>query len=420
MSEIDIFKSSMKIIDVLYGNIEISYVAKEIVNNKLFQRMKNLYQTGVCHYIFPSMNHTRFEHSIGTYYLAGKMIKWILDNNERENIKNCLKNITEIKKYLENDNFNYICELVKIAGLCHDLGHGPYSHLFDDQIINLVDHPLAKHELRSCFMIEHIINNNDILKKYISDSDIKFIKDLINPEEKNQEFIYQIISNNKTHMDVDKFDYIARDSYMLGKKLNININLFISNIYIIDNNICYSESACMDIARLFMERYLLYKQVYCHNKVISVQFMITDIYKLLDPIFNISNSIYDVEKFAQFNEHYLIFMLNNFLLFSSSNDEIIYKINEAKKIYDRLLNNDLYKLIDEFTSNKIPHISNVDNCHIYTHKIGFVSSNKSNPLNQILIYDEDDHTKIKNINIYEMSLLISKTYQEYVTMIFSK
>ena len=122
--------------DNIHNYIKVSNIACKIIDSKPFQRLRSLHQLGTCHYVFPTATHTRFEHSIGTYYLTGRLLNNIKNKINKDTLEEYLKNISELKEYYEKTNNyildNYICELIKIGGLCHDLGHGPFSHLFEE------------------------------------------------------------------------------------------------------------------------------------------------------------------------------------------------------------------------------------------------------------------------------------------------
>jgi len=104
--------------DVIHGYIKIDNLAKSIIDTPIFQRLRHIHQTGILYLVFPASTHSRFEHSIGTYYLANKMINNIKSNSDI---------------YISDE----IIMIVSIAGLCHDLGHLMYSHLFDNMFITV-------------------------------------------------------------------------------------------------------------------------------------------------------------------------------------------------------------------------------------------------------------------------------------------
>jgi len=102
----------------------------KIIDTEEYQRLRNLRQLGVTHLIFSGANHTRFEHCIGTAHLSRKMYNKLIKNSSNEMLD--LDN-NEIKRYEK---------LITIGGLCHDIGHGPFSHAFD----SVVDKLLGQHK----------------------------------------------------------------------------------------------------------------------------------------------------------------------------------------------------------------------------------------------------------------------------------
>jgi HD superfamily phosphohydrolase len=178
------------IYDNIHGYIIIKNLALRIIDTPEFQRLRNIKQLGTAHYVFPGAIHTRFEHSIGVYHLAGLLL---------DKLK-----ISQPELKLSDRQI----ELVKIGGLVHDLGHGPFSHMFDDDFIGKMrpNSKYKKHEYRSIAMLKHIINKYNI---DINKEEVEFITSLIMPKEDDVGYIYQIISNKVNSIDVDKFDYIC-------------------------------------------------------------------------------------------------------------------------------------------------------------------------------------------------------------------
>ena len=182
---------SKRIFDPIHGLIEIDKVCISIIDTLEFQRLRDIKQLSVVHYVFPSATHSRFEHSIGVSYLSGKLLR---------NIRECQPELGITDMDIQN---------VTIAGLCHDLGHGPYSHTFDE-LLKDSNSPNRLHDVRSCIILEYII------KKYSIDinfDNLKKVQDLIHPcgtNSLNKRFMYDIVANNNNGIDVDKLDYLKR------------------------------------------------------------------------------------------------------------------------------------------------------------------------------------------------------------------
>jgi HD superfamily phosphohydrolase len=393
------------IFDNIHKYIKIGPIAKQIIDTKEFKRLKNISQLGVCHHVFPCGNHSRFEHSIGVYHLAGKMLESIKKNN---------KDITVEIDNIECDLTDEIIEMVKIGGLCHDLGHGPFSHVFDDVVLKNIEHKNAKHEERSCVLLEKIVKR---LKLKVN---LQFIKDIIYSKDKNNlnlNFIYQIVSNDMNSVDVDKFDYITRDSYCLGIENGFDYSRLLEDIKIIDNKICYPKQTYMHMFNLFMTRYSLHKQIYNHKTVKSIEYMIYDIIELLEPVLNIKDSILNenLDDFCKFTDEY---MFNYMDIVDHDNENI----KKAYKIYERIIERDLYKFVGEFvTKNNVDlEFGNDPDVIISKVKIGYISGNKDNPLDNIYFYDKKNENKYFKLNKKDISMFIPENHQEYCIKVFYK
>jgi len=438
-----LIKNYKKIYDNIHGYITISNIACKIIDSYEFQRLRYMRQLSTCYFVFPNASHSRFEHSIGTYHLADKMLQAIITNSDKKYVDDILYNIDELKYYTNNFDKSqnnrilddYICELVKIAALCHDVGHGPFSHTFDDIFIpniskkqNLGD--FIHHENRSKAILEHIIKSNKELFEYIKIEGINFIKSLIDPSDKKQ-FIYQIVSNNINGIDVDKFDYLGRDTYNLGLKYGLNCNKLIDDIVIINDMICYPEQMYNEVISIFHTRYRLFKEVYKHKICIVTQIIIGEIMLLIDDITNISGSITNVQKFCEFTDDHIIFLVKhlygNIQNYSKENQIIIIK---AYDLLNKIFTRDLYKHIDTIVSpiklpidcnfvNGIDNNINIDDIYIHSAKIGYVSGKKANPIDNLYFYNK--HNILANkILKYQKSILLPDRYQEYIFMFYLK
>lgn len=433
--------------DCIHGYIPISNIAYMIINTPEFQRLRYIKQLGTCIYAFPDANHCRFSHSIGTYHLAGEILSNIIKKCNADNIGIYLENIKELECYFNHKYEgkcildNHICELIKIAALCHDLGHGPFSHVFDDIFLAKYknNNPNNSHEIRSKLILENIISKNEYLSKCISKWEIEFIKNVIDPKENNVGFVYQIVSNSYNGIDVDKFDYIARDCYILGLKNGFDYEGLVKHVYISNINIEYPEKLLYEIKKMFDTRYSLHKQIYSHKTVIAAQIMITELFEIMDPILNLSGSVDDLDYFCKLTDEYILNCIDHRLeLYRElSSISIIYydyidRLEKAKIILNNLNNHNMYRLVSQHLYNdgslyvNIDDFLNLDDFDpkfkskiiIYNTKIGFVSGNKNNPMDNIHS-SPYYYTSGKKIHINDISNITPQFYQEYISMIYT-
>jgi deoxynucleoside triphosphate triphosphohydrolase SAMHD1 len=453
--------SSKTIYDVLYGPLQITRFASEIIDSSQFQRLQRMKQLGMADCIFPNAVHTRYAHSIGTYYQCKKLTERLADVTPISEMSGYLRGIPELAEYIEKNykerdcEFDkYLQELINIAALCHDLGHGPFSHLFDDIFIEhttLKTHKNAKHERRSQLLIEIIIKNSEFLKSRILNDHVKLIQDIIDPGPQHTAFIYQIVSNNANSLDVDKFDYITRDMGTLGIRSSFDYRVLIHQAVIINNVIAYPTESALDIQQLFQMRHLMYRKVYNNKQVIGAHLMMADVMKKINELIHISDSIIDMDRFCTYTDSSIIEIskLINTRFFAQDDknqqeqeqeqEQNKHIINDIKVLSERFDNNNYYYPIFGFVmSDKVDFDKNqifkeafsqyMDDIVIFTSVAGFVSGNKSNPLDNICLYDDIKYVngKITYIgstikkNKYGITNIMPDSYQEYITIIYYK
>jgi HD superfamily phosphohydrolase len=223
--------------DPIHGTIKLEGILLQIIDTPEFQRLRRIKQMGVNHYVNPGAVHTRFEHSVGVCYIAGEFIRKLLHDDVNK----------EIIEILKEHELN-----VKIAALCHDLGYGPFSHVYDSFLEENVQHaPEEKtvhHDYRSGEIVDKVIGrlnkedsniNSDMIKQLIVFSEVgkevmkecgaedkeiesKILKKMkekflskCKMTEKNM-FLFEIVANGFSGIDVDKMDYFARDGHYIG------------------------------------------------------------------------------------------------------------------------------------------------------------------------------------------------------------
>jgi len=263
----------------IWGEIEVSDLALSIIDTFIFQRLHYIKQTGLAYKVFPNAIGTRFAHSLGVYHLTKTIINEIqLKNKEIE--------ISERKK-----------ELVAIVGLIHDLGHGPFSHLFDKWLEEKQPpcEGIAKeHEQRSIDLFKILVKNYNI---QLSEEEVNWICQRIhNPP--NNDWYDTLVCNPYSSFDTDKLDYIIRDSFYFGLSHGININRILKNILVIDNKLCFCERIQDEIQTLFILREKMHRSIYRHPTIEKIQHF------LLQQLFPLS--IKDYNDFLNWNDVYVL------------------------------------------------------------------------------------------------------------------
>lgn len=433
--------------DSVHGFIDLSNLMVRVMNTREFQRLRKLKQLGACYVVYANATHTRFEHSVGTAFLAGKLMEAIMIHTPPSDVETYMSGIKELRSYYDRKYEGkmhiidtYIIELVKLSALCHDLGHGPFSHIYDDFFLPMIKRgkekvPRDYHEVRSGDLLEKIIKRDSVLSSIIMDDEITFMKNLINPRREHTGFIYQIVSNGLNGLDVDKYDYLARDSKAIDSFSRFTCQRLVEHVRVIDNTICYPQQAVSDVIELFQTRYNFHKTVYSHPGVISAQYMITEIFSHLDPVISLSSSVSDLDEFCKMTDEYVltcpITLLGKHCRLTPEERDSVVKAEEILERYDR---HDLYAHVETHTSKERTELSPSDfksGCRekilVYSNKIGLVSGSKTNPLDSIFVYRTKDiyqsagpRLAMRRIDISKYSRLVASDYQEYITMVFYK
>jgi HD superfamily phosphohydrolase len=399
----------MIIHDNIHGYIKLDTVSSSIVDTPVFQRLRNIHQTGIMYLVFPTANHSRFEHSIGTYHLATQMIS---------NIAKCQP---ELKVTDE------IIQLVGIAGLCHDLGHLLFSHLFDDYFIDKL--PNIKeiesktsntiHENRSKFLLNYLVTKYSI---NLNKDQLKVIGDLINPKEAEYskwkpkyhvgKWIFQIISNPVNSIDVDKFDYLTRDTQAVGLKFGFDYSRLIFDAKVIDNKICYSTQCSEDIYHMFFIRYRLHRQIYNHKAVKAIEILLIKLLFAIEKEHNISEYLFDPEKMVQLVDSYIWHIPSTNPIVKQLIDDI-----NQRKLPKMVFQSISLQAVD-FPIDKLEAKFGKDKFEVVKFKVGYVGGKSSNPLNHITFYNSKTGEIILENKVKSFSLLINQKHQEYFLRVY--
>lgn len=381
--------TTQRIFCPLHGNIELSPLICEILNTPEIQRLRDVKQLGATYFVFPSANHTRLEHSLGVCHLAGIMGKNLQKNHPELDIQ---------------DRF---IELLKIAGLIHDIGHGPFSHLYDNYIKSR-DEP--DHEERGLIIFDKIIKRENIA---LTKEEVYEIHKMVNP--KNRDIFnwkYQIIANKSCQIDVDKIDYILRDSFHLGiphsgefKKLLEDVRLNKTQANAIE--LVWDSRLQFDIYSLFATRYRLHKKVYTHHTVKGFEYIIIDIMKGLHRHCRLNGNLKPLSEQPD----------SIVTQFCYNNSENIMAKNLITRNHPKLVGE---LVIREKNGDKpVEKLRVILDLFVEELKIGFVSGNNQNPLANVYYYDKSNKNgEAFRINLTDSSFIIPEKFQERIVRVY--
>lgn len=233
--------------DPVYGYAYITANEKEILDSFPVQRLHRLRQLAGAEYVYPGANHTRFEHSIGVMYLAGKLL-------ENPNIS--------------QHTHKHEREMVRLAALLHDVGHGPFSHVFE----HLLHKELNKtHEDMTLWIVKNS-ELNDILDEigYVAEEIGKLAVGRLHKPDKA--FLDQIISSS---IDVDKLDFVVRDTHHTGAEYGyIDIFRLIQTLDILNEDLAINLGALSALESFIIARIESFRSIYFHRVSRAAQIML--------------------------------------------------------------------------------------------------------------------------------------------------
>jgi len=201
--------------DPVYGFIKFNEWEKEIIDHPVFQRLRNIKQQGLTHYIYPGAVHTRFEHSLGVMHYATQMFDSVTSKDEN-------RNILEEQFLYKREGLEKIKHTIRIAALLHDIGHAPFSHSSEELMpVNKDSGRRLKHEDYTIKIIhdhfKDVIENNDCNKNNFNIS-VKDISGILSGSFEGPIFWKLLLSSQ---LDADRGDYLLRDSHHIGVKYGI-------------------------------------------------------------------------------------------------------------------------------------------------------------------------------------------------------
>ncbi|MDD4198620.1 MAG: HD domain-containing protein [Paludibacter sp.] len=264
--------------DPVFGFINIpDGLLYDIIQHPYFQRLNRIKQLGLSSYVYPGAQHTRLQHSLGAMHLMGEAISQLrlaghpISFEEEEGVKACI--------------------------LLHDIGHGPFSHVLEHSLV-----PGVSHEEISLLIMEKM--NREFKGKL--DMSIEIFRNNY-----PKKFLHQLVSGQ---LDMDRLDYLSRDSFFCGVSEGIiGASRIIKMLNLHDGKLVVEAKGIYSIEKFLVARRLMYWQVYLHKTSVAAEKMLVNILKRAKEL-----ASKGVELFATPALHYFLYQKVSLADFSGS------------------------------------------------------------------------------------------------------
>jgi HD superfamily phosphohydrolase len=289
--------------DPVFGFIKVPKgLLLNIVKHPLMQRLTRIRQLGLANVVYPGAQHTRFQHSLGAFYLMSEAIASL----QQKGI------------FI----FDSEAEAIQAAILMHDIGHGPFSHVLENTLIHGISH-----EEISIMMMEEM---NKEMNGELSLA-IKIFKD-----DYPKRFLHQLISSQ---LDMDRLDYLRRDSFFTGvTEGNIGSARIIKMLNVVDDNLVVEYKGIYSIENYLTTRRLMYWQVYLHKTTVAYEKILV-------------NVLLRAKKLAQEGKELFATPALRYFLYNDVDAEAFLQHEEALKNYELLDDNDIWSSVKVWMSS---------------------------------------------------------------------
>ena len=300
----------LDIIDPIHDFVRVYDNELKIIDTPIFQRLRRIRQLSGAHLIYPGAQHTRFEHSLGVMHIASMAGQVLAE-----------------KGVVSSDDI----QILRLASLLHDIGHGPFSHLFEEifEEKRKISHEDLGRDIILKTEIGDIISKNGFDKKLITKlafGDSKF------------QFMNEIISGA---LSADIMDYLLRDGYFTGAehaKIDHHRLTYSLNVY--KNKLALDKSSLVNFETMMISRFQMFKAVYFHKTVRAGEVMLLEAMDLAEDELGLSSM--NLDEYLKLSDDVILAKLLNLPEHNS-------KLKASKKIATDYLNRNLFKSVFELT-----------------------------------------------------------------------
>lgn len=264
----------------IHGFVRLTALERDLINHPAFQRLRRIRQLAWTDFVYPGAMHTRFEHSLGVMHLADRIFQSVYDRNADV--------LRSVYNFHEGSLDRYQ-QVIRLAALVHDVGHGPFSHAAEDLFPDKENGKKWKHEDYSAGVLDYclsdVIHNHPESQNWgIRVDDIKRV--FYAPTSQSIDLVWKNIVAGQ--LDADRMDYLLRDSYHCGVKYgSFDVLRLLPEICLVEDPetnghlLGITEDALHAAEGLIIARFMMFTQVYFHKTRVIYDFHLGECLKML-------------------------------------------------------------------------------------------------------------------------------------------
>jgi HD superfamily phosphohydrolase len=269
--------SVAEIRDPVHGYIRMTEVEKELIDSPFIQRLRRIHQLAGSYLVYPGATHTRFEHVIGTMHIAGMIAEALARGSE-----------------LDPD----LIQEVRIAALLHDVGHGPFSHMYEEVLTGKSHEDIAQRVILET-SIRDILDRNGFSPRKMSEF-------AVGRQKSRAPFMNEIIAGS---LSADMMDYLPRDSYFTGVEYGkVDAQRVMNSLHVADGHLVIDDAALYAYEALLLARYEMFKAVYFHRTVRAAELMLVRSMQLADEVLGLTD-LSDLSRYLDLTDELVIHRL---------------------------------------------------------------------------------------------------------------
>ena len=286
-------KPVAEIRDPVHGYVMMTGVEKELIDSPFLQRLRRIHQLAGSYLVYPGATHTRFEHVIGTMHVAGLIAETLARNSELD---------------VE------LVQEVRIAALLHDVGHGPFSHTYEEVLTGRSHEDISQRVILET-SIRDILDRNGFSPKKMSEF-------AVGRQRTKEPFMNEIIAGS---LSADMMDYLPRDSHFTGVEYGkVDTQRVMNSLHVAQKHLVIDDAALYAFEALLLARYEMFKAVYFHRTVRAAELMLVRSMQLADKVLGLTD-LSDISTYLELTDELVIHRL---VTISPSTPEL----KEAKRL----------------------------------------------------------------------------------------